>query len=42
MVIHDRVRIQKDYIENICDILGVDIYKSFKGTRRGQDYKQQY
>ena len=34
MVIHDRVRIQKDCIENICDILGVDVYKSFKGSRK--------
>ena len=32
MVIHNRIRIQHECIENICDILGPDVYESYEGS----------
>ena len=32
MVMHNRIRIQQECIEHICDILGPDVYESYEGS----------
>ena len=32
MVMHKRIRIQQEYMQDVCDILGPDIYESFEGS----------